>query len=85
MIQNVLYACVFFMFALTTQANDLEHKNQQQLHDIQQQVSAKRIEHDIRKLVSFGTRHTLSETKSETRGIGASPNLIIFLKHVVAV
>lgn len=31
-----------------------------------------RIEADIRKLVSFGTRHTLSETESDTRGIGAA-------------
>ena len=35
-------------------------------------VSAERIEQDIRKLVSFGTRHTLSETESDTRGIGAA-------------
>jgi hypothetical protein len=35
-------------------------------------VSAARIEQDIRTLVSFGTRHTLSETVSETRGIGAA-------------
>jgi hypothetical protein len=35
-------------------------------------VSAARIEQDIRTLVSFGTRHTLSETASETRGIGAA-------------
>lgn len=34
--------------------------------------SAARIEADIRKLVSFGTRHTLSETTSDTRGIGAA-------------
>jgi hypothetical protein len=34
--------------------------------------SATRIEADIRKLVSFGTRHTLSETTSDTRGIGAA-------------
>ena len=34
--------------------------------------SADRIEADIRKLVSFGTRHTLSETGSDTRGIGAA-------------
>src|SRR5690606_18699857 len=34
--------------------------------------SAERIEADIRKLVSFGTRHTLSETTSDTRGIGAA-------------
>ncbi len=31
-----------------------------------------RIEADIKKLVSFGTRHTLSETQSDTRGIGAA-------------
>lgn len=35
-------------------------------------VSVERIENDIRKLVSFGTRHTMSETESETRGIGAA-------------
>ncbi|MBL8521727.1 MAG: M28 family peptidase [Betaproteobacteria bacterium] len=35
-------------------------------------VSAARIEARIRKLVSFETRNTLSETQSETRGIGAA-------------
>lgn len=34
--------------------------------------SSQRIEKDIQKLVSFGTRHTLSDTLSETRGIGAA-------------
>ena len=34
--------------------------------------SAERIETDIRTLVGFGTRHTLSETDSATRGIGAA-------------
>jgi len=34
--------------------------------------SAQRIEADIRKLVSFGTRNTLSDTVSQTRGIGAA-------------
>lgn len=42
------------------------------LHQIAQDISAQRIEQDIRKLVSFGTRHTLSETKSDSRGIGAA-------------
>src|SRR3546814_5412323 len=42
------------------------------LHDIGTAPSAERIESDIRKLVSFGTRHTLSDTKSDTRGIGAA-------------
>ena len=34
--------------------------------------SAANIERDIRTLVGFGTRHTLSETESPTRGIGAA-------------
>ena len=41
-------------------------------YEIIENVSAERIEKDIRKLVSFGTRHTMSETKSDTRGIGAA-------------
>ena len=35
-------------------------------------VSPARLETDLRKLVSFGTRHTLSDTLSATRGIGAA-------------
>lgn len=40
------------------------------------EVSAKRIESDIRKLVSFGTRNTLSEQDNPTRGIGAARDWI---------
>jgi Zn-dependent M28 family amino/carboxypeptidase len=36
------------------------------------EVSATNMENTIRKLVSFGTRHTLSDTKSNSRGIGAA-------------
>src|SRR5262249_16706314 len=39
---------------------------------IASEISAKNIEATIRKLVSFGTRHTLSETESDTHGIGAA-------------
>ena len=35
-------------------------------------ISRTRIEQRIRKLVSFETRHTLSQTESDTRGIGAA-------------
>ncbi len=42
------------------------------LYDIIESVSADRIQNDIEKLVSFGTRHTLSDTVSDTRGIGAA-------------
>ena len=37
-----------------------------------QAVSAKRIERDINMLVGFGTRHSLSDTRSQDRGIGAA-------------
>ena len=45
---------------------------QAQINKILGEISQQRIEGHIRKLVSFGTRHTMSETASETRGIGAA-------------
>src|SRR4051812_22495012 len=42
------------------------------LHEIAGQVSAERLHATIEKLVGFGTRHTASDTKSTTRGIGAA-------------
>ncbi len=46
------------------------------LYDIGTAPSAARIEADVRKLVSFGTRHTLSDQTSDTRGIGAATRWI---------
>lgn len=42
------------------------------IYDIINSVSTERIEADITKLANFGTRHTLSDTVSQTRGIGAA-------------
>ncbi|KQC28741.1 M28 family peptidase [Flagellimonas eckloniae] len=42
------------------------------LYDVISAVSAERIEKDITTLANFGTRHTLSDTLSQTRGIGAA-------------
>ncbi|GAA0855930.1 M28 family metallopeptidase [Aliiglaciecola litoralis] len=50
----------------------LQYKDLQPLHEIAKNVSAQNIEKDITTLVNFGTRHTLSETQSDTRGIGAA-------------
>ena len=36
------------------------------------EIKAENLEATVRKLVSFGTRHTLSDTKSKTKGIGAA-------------
>ena len=40
------------------------------------EVSARNIEASIRKLVSFGTRNTLSDQDNPTRGIGAARDWI---------
>lgn len=42
------------------------------LYDIADAPSVEQLRSDVTKLVSFGTRHTLSDTLSETRGIGAA-------------
>lgn len=42
------------------------------IYDIINAVSSERIENDITTLANFGTRHTLSDTVSTTRGIGAA-------------
>ena len=47
------------------------------LYDVADAVSAERIYADIEALVGFGTRHTLSATQSEMRGIGAARRWIV--------
>jgi len=49
-----------------------ESKTNPQIAEVVKEISAKNIEAIDRKLVSFGTRHTLSDATSETRGIGAA-------------
>lgn len=50
----------------------VEYHDHDVLHTIGVAPSAVNIERDIQTLVDFGTRHTLSETESDTRGIGAA-------------
>lgn len=42
------------------------------LHALATQIDTERMRSDITSMVGFGTRHTLSETTSDTRGIGAA-------------
>lgn len=58
-----------FLFSLNAQVPPAVD---QRLYDIANAPSPERIEQDIRALVGFGTRNTLSDTLSETRGIGAA-------------
>src|SRR5258708_24439818 len=46
------------------------------IQKIVSEISADRIEATIRKLVSFQTRHTMSDTTSASVGIGAARNWI---------
>lgn len=55
----------------TSAAPDVTRR-QPQIDKIVAEISSKRIEAYVRKLVSFETRHTMSDTVSETRGIGAA-------------
>ena len=53
-------------------ARAADSKRNVQIAEGLREISPKNIEATIRKLVSFGTRHTLSDATSETRGIGAA-------------
>jgi hypothetical protein len=50
----------------------LQGQTDQRIYEIIESVSESRIEQDITTLAGFGTRHTLSDTVSQTRGIGAA-------------
>lgn len=45
---------------------------QAEIDAIVREISPQRIQAYVDKLVSFGTRHTMSDTASDTRGIGAA-------------
>lgn len=58
----LFFACCFTLNAQT----DIR------IYEIISETSSERIKADITKLAGFGTRHTLSDTVSNTRGIGAA-------------
>lgn len=70
----VLFLC-FCVSAVNSFAQKKEKPNAE-IQKMLKEVSAKRIEADILKLVSFGTRNTLSEQDNPTRGIGAARDWI---------
>ncbi|NNK82063.1 MAG: M28 family peptidase [Flavobacteriaceae bacterium] len=61
----VLIVAVFLSFSIQAQT-DLK------LYDIIESVSEERLKNDVKTLADFGTRHTLSDTISKTRGIGSA-------------
>jgi hypothetical protein len=63
---SLLFVMLFSVMALS------QTLQTEVLRDIGSATSAERIEADITTLVEFGTRHTLSDTTSDTEGIGAA-------------
>ena len=72
----ILVAVTTASFALG-QENSSPPQLDLRLYDIVSAASPERIDTDIRKLVSFGTRNTFSDTVSQTRGIGAARRWIV--------
>jgi len=62
-------AALAFAAPAAAQPSPTEHPL---LHELAGKVSPERQRATITRLVGFGTRHTLSDTKSPTRGIGAA-------------
>ena len=60
------------LVSVSTSAFSAPLKNNADIEKIIKEISAKRIEATIRKLVSFETRNSLSDTTSDTKGIGAA-------------
>jgi hypothetical protein len=73
----VVFACLFVLVAgLNGQKKPVTVKGNPEIAAMVKEVSAKNIEATIRKLVSFGTRNTLSDQNDPNRGVGAARDWI---------
>jgi hypothetical protein len=59
------FLIIFFSLDVSAQIDS-------KIYDIVDAVSKNRLQNDVKTLADFGTRHTLSDTLSDTRGIGAA-------------
>jgi Zn-dependent M28 family amino/carboxypeptidase len=75
MISRIIGIAITFLF-IAVIAFGQNSKPDAEIQKMIKEVSAKNIEATIRKLVSFGTRNTLSEQDNPTRGIGAARDWI---------
>lgn len=67
------YLRILFILCCTLALSAFAHaQTDLRLYDMIDSISADRIERDITTLAGFGTRHTLSDTLSDQRGIGAA-------------
>ena len=71
-----LSALILFFSVLQCWSQTVIIRQDQQIKKMVDEVSEKNIEMIVRKLVTFETRHSLSDTTSTTSGIGAARNWI---------
>lgn len=62
----------YFILLLCLTSWSISGQSDQKLYDVIDAISEERIKKDVKILADFGTRHTLSDTVSNTRGIGAA-------------
>ena len=70
------HALTFFIGCFLLSLQLLSAQTDQRIYEIIDSVDADHIKKDVQALVDFGTRHTLSDTVSATRGIGAARRYI---------
>src|SRR6188768_3844421 len=70
------YAVTAILLFVTVSVFGQNSKPDPEIQKMIKEVSAKNIEASIRKLVSFGTRNTLSEQDNPARGVGAARDWI---------
>ncbi len=67
-----LLPTICLMLAIPARGQDVPPSVDSRIYQVIDSISAERVEADVRTLAGFGTRHTLSDTTSEERGIGAA-------------
>jgi hypothetical protein len=70
MLRKTIFVCSALL--TTSIAAQVPPAEDLRLYDIGIATSSQRIGQDVARLVGFGTRHSLSDTQTETQGIGAA-------------
>jgi Zn-dependent M28 family amino/carboxypeptidase len=70
------FTLIFLLFIVRLSSAQTTIKQDAAIKQMVDEVSSKNVEATVRKLVSFKTRHTLSDTSSATEGSGAARNWI---------
>ena len=67
----MIFRFLFFLLLIGLNSYS-QNSSDKEIFSIISKLSEERIKNDIITLANFGTRHTLSDTVSDTRGIGAA-------------